>query len=202
MKKYENIELIEKINYHKEKKEAVILVHNYQRGEVQQIADFVGDSLELSRKAAKLSCRIIVFCGVRFMAETAKILSPDKIVLLPRKEAGCPMADMITGEKIIELRMRYKKAKVVCYVNTTAQVKAESDVCCTSSNALKVVQNIDSEKVIFVPDQNLANFVANFTDKEIIPYNGYCYVHSRIRAEDIKNAKKIQKNNSLPPVLS
>ena len=183
-------DLIEKIAHLKKEKDAIILAHNYQRGEVQDIADFVGDSLGLSREAQKLSCKIIVFCGVRFMAETAKILSPDKMVLLPREEAGCPMADMITKDELKEIKTKYPEAKVVSYVNTTAEVKAESDVCCTSSNALKVVQHIDAEKIIFVPDRNLASYVSQFTDKEIVPYNGYCYVHDRIYPESIKRAKE------------
>jgi len=191
MKKNTDTKLIEKILQLKEEKDAIILAHNYQRGEVQDIADFVGDSLGLSRETEELSCKMIVFCGVRFMAETAKILSPDKVVLLPSKEAGCPMADMITKEKLMKIKTEYPDAKVVSYVNTTAEVKAESNVCCTSSNALKVVQNIDAEKIIFVPDRNLANYVSKFTEKEIIPFNGYCYVHDRIRGEDIKKAKKI-----------
>ncbi len=186
-----NNELIREITRLRKEKDAVILAHNYQRGEIQDIADFVGDSLGLSKEAAKLSCKIIVFCGVDFMAETAKILSPEKIVLLPRKEASCPMAGMITREKLLELKAKYPEAKVVSYVNTTAEVKAESDVCCTSSNALKVVQNIDAKKIIFVPDRNLASYVSRFTDKEIIPYDGYCYVHEKFRAEDIKTAKRI-----------
>jgi len=124
------------------------------------------------------------------MAETAKILSPGKVVLLPRKEAGCPMADMITKEELKKIKAEYPEAKVVSYVNTTAEVKAESDVCCTSSNALKVVQHIDAEEIIFIPDRNLANYVSKFAKKEIIPYNGYCYVHDRIRAEDVKKAKE------------
>ncbi len=183
--------LISKIVESKSKKDAVILVHNYQRGEVQDIADFVGDSLRLSQEAARLSCRMVVFCGVKFMAESAKILSPEKTVLLPKEEAGCPMADMVTVEELRELKNRYPDAKVVCYVNTNADVKAECDVCCTSSNAVKVIQNIDADKIIFVPDKNLANYVARFTHKEIIPWDGYCYVHERIRPEDIKKIKEL-----------
>ncbi len=188
--KNNDADLIEEILRLKEKKNAIILAHNYQQGEVQDIADFVGDSLGLSREVERLSCKIVVFCGVRFMAETAKILSPDKMVLLPRKEAGCPMADMITKEQLKEIKTKYPGAKVVSYVNTTAEVKAGSDVCCTSSNAIRIVQNIDAKGIIFVPDRNLASYVSGFTEKEIIPYNGYCYVHDRICAEYIKRAKE------------
>jgi quinolinate synthase len=151
MNKNNDAKLVEEILRFKKEKDAVILTHNYQRGEVQDIADFVGDSLELSQKAEKLSCKRIVFCGVRFMTETAKILSPDKMVLLPRKEAGCPMADMITREELRKIKAEYPEAKVVSYVNTTAEVKAESDVCCTSSNTLKVVKNIDAKKNYICP---------------------------------------------------
>jgi quinolinate synthase len=186
-------ELIAKIQKLKKDKDAVILAHNYQRGEIQDIADYVGDSLGLSQKAAQLSCKIIIFCGVKFMAESAKILSPEKRVFLPRKEAGCPMADMVTVDGLRELKRKHKGAKVVCYINTNADVKAECDVCCTSSNAVQVVKNIEANKVIFVPDQNLAHFVSRFTDKEIIPWNGYCYVHERITAEDVRIARKLQK---------
>lgn len=191
MEKSNNADLVEKITHLKEKKDAIILVHNYQRGDIQDIADFIGDSLGLSRQAGKLASKMIVFCGVRFMAETAKIISPDKVVLLPRKEADCPMANMIDQEDLQKMKLEYPEAKVVCYVNTTAEIKAESDVCCTSANAIRIVQDIDAERVIFVPDQNLANYVSRFTDKEVIPFEGYCYVHDRIRAEDIKEAKKI-----------
>ncbi|MBA7575734.1 Quinolinate synthase A [subsurface metagenome] len=182
--------IVEEITKLKKEKNAIILVHNYQRPEIQNIADSLGDSLGLAREAAKTDARIIVFCGVRFMAETAKILSPEKTVIIPRKDAGCPMADMITAEDLRILKGKYSGAKVVSYVNTNADVKAESDICCTSANAINVVRNITAEKIIFTPDKNLAAYCQRFTDKEIIPWNGYCYVHEKIREEEVRLAKE------------
>lgn len=181
--------LSEEIIRLKKKKNAIIMAHNYQRPEIQEIADFLGDSLQLAREAAKTDARIIVFCGVGFMAEMVKILSPEKTVLLPVKEATCPMADMITGEELKKLKERYPKAKVVSYVNTNADVKAESDVCCTSANAVKVVQGIDAEEIIFTPDKNLGSYCQRFTNKKIILWNGYCYVHERITKKEVLRAK-------------
>lgn len=171
----------------KERRRAVILVHNYQRPEVQDIADFVGDSLGLAQKAAGTDAEVIVFCGVHFMAETASILNPDKVVLLPDMEAGCPMADMADGASVLELRRRHPRAAVVAYVNTTAEVKAVSDYCCTSSNAVKVVQAVEAEEIIFLPDRNLARYVASKVEgKRIIPWEGYCPVHQDITAQQVQ----------------
>jgi len=184
-----NNELLTRILRLKKEREAVILVHNYQLGEVQDIADFVGDSLELSQKAAKTDARVIVFCGVHFMAETASILCPDKIVLLPDLNSGCPMADMITADQLKEKKKELPKAAVVCYVNSSAEVKAESDVCCTSANAVKVVQSLASDEILFIPDQYLGQYVASKTEKKIHFWPGYCPTHARIRPEDILRVK-------------
>lgn len=174
----------------KEIKNAVILVHNYQRSEVQEIADYLGDSLGLSVEAHATDAKIIVFCGVKFMAETAKILSPEKKVLMPREEAGCPMANMVTPDDVLEMRKAHPNAKVVSYVNTNADVKAVTDVCCTSANAVKVVKNIDADEIIFVPDKNLGSYVKRFTDKKIILWDGFCYVHDQISKEEILISKE------------
>jgi quinolinate synthase len=184
-----NQPIIDKINVLKKQRQAVILVHNYELGEVQDIADFVGDSLELSQKAAKTDAQVIVFCGVHFMAETASILSPEKKVLFPDMQAGCPMANMITAEQLIARKKELPGAAVVCYVNSTAEVKAESDVCCTSANAVKVVNSIDAKEILFVPDQYLGYYVSTKTNKKIHFWPGYCPTHARIRPEDILRAK-------------
>jgi len=186
----DNAELIEKILNLKAKKKAVILVHNYQLGEVQDIADFIGDSLELSQKAAKTDAEVIVFCGVHFMAETASIICPDKTVLLPDLHAGCPMANMITRQALREKKKEHPKATVVCYINTSAAVKAESDICCTSANAVSLVGKLtDVEEIIFVPDQYLGSYVASQTGKEMILWPGYCPTHVRILPQDIIRRK-------------
>ncbi|MDD8012099.1 MAG: quinolinate synthase NadA [Acidobacteriota bacterium] len=171
----------------KSKRNAVILAHNYQVEEVQLAADFLGDSLELSRKAASLTQDVIVFAGVKFMAETAKILSPAKRVLLPRLDAGCPMADMITVDDLRELKSRHPRAMVVTYVNSSVEIKAESDVCCTSSNAVQVVKNIPAAEIIFIPDENLGSYVQKMVPgKKLHLFEGFCYVHNRIKREEIE----------------
>jgi quinolinate synthase len=182
--------IIEQIRKHKKERNAVLLVHNYQRPEVQDIADFTGDSLELSQKAAGTDADVIVFCGVHFMAETASILSPQKTVLLPDKNAGCPMADMITDEELRQKKQEIPGATVVTYVNSTAAVKAESDYCCTSSNGVKVVSRIDNDEIIFVPDQYLGDYISRQTGKKMTLWPGYCPTHVRILPEDIIKQKK------------
>jgi quinolinate synthase len=182
-------DLKDKILKLKEKKNALILVHNYQTLDVQDVGDFIGDSLELARKATEAGKGIIVFCGVRFMAETAKILNPGARVLIPRPDVSCPMADMITADDLTALKQRYPDAVVCSYVNTNADVKAESDICCTSANAVDVVESIGGKQVLFTPDRNLASFVDRSVNVEIIPYDGFCYVHHRFAAEDIIEAK-------------
>lgn len=173
----------------KRERRALILAHTYQLPEVQSAADLVGDSLELSRAAARTDARVIVFCGVRFMAETAKILAPDRTVLLPAESAGCPMADSITAEDLRAFKARYPGRPVVAYVNSTAEVKAESDWCCTSANAVKVIEAVDSPEILCVPDRNLARWCQRNTSKKLIWWDGFCLVHVRISAEDARSAK-------------
>lgn len=176
----------------KQERNAVILAHNYQLEEVQRIADYVGDSLYLSKVAANSKQDVIVFCGVRFMAETAKILSPGKTVLLPEKDAGCPLADMITAEGLRALKSKYPGVPVVCYINSSAEVKAESDICCTSANAVKIVASLPDRKVIFVPDENLGDYVAKqIPDKELIRWKGHCVTHAKVKAEDVKQVREL-----------
>jgi len=184
-----DLKLIDKINRLRKEKNAVILVHNYQRPDIYRVADFIGDSLELSREAAKIDADIIVFCGVDFMAESAKILNPEKKVLIPVKGAECTMAGMVTGRELLNLKRQHPHAAVVSYVNTSAETKAESDVCCTSSNCIEVVNSVPEKEVIFVPDENLAKYVQTKTDKRIIPWKGFCYVHAKITAGQVREAK-------------
>ncbi|KKM12457.1 quinolinate synthetase [Clostridiales bacterium PH28_bin88] len=182
-------ELVKEIEELKRERRAVILAHNYQQDVVQDIADFVGDSLALSRHAANTDAEVVVLAGVRFMAESASILAPEKVILLPDVLAGCPLAASIDVEGLREEKAKYPDAAVVCYVNSPAEVKAESDICCTSSNAVAVVESLPHRRVLFVPDRNLANFVARFTDKEIIPWEGCCITHYRVTLEELEEAK-------------
>ncbi len=193
--------MISKIEKLKREKNAVILAHNYQRGEVQDIADFVGDSLELARKATGIDAKIIVFAGVDFMAETAKILNPDKKVLIPSKIATCEMAKFLTPEMVDEYRRRYPDAKVVLYVNSTAACKAKADITSTSANAVKVVNSLDAETILFGPDANLAYYVSKHTDKKIIPLppNGHCYVHTNIDVKSIRRDGVLMVHPECPP---
>lgn len=178
-------QLREKILTLKTEKNAVILAHNYQRGEVQDVADFVGDSLELSLQAARTNAEVIVFCGVHFMAETAAITCPDRKVLLPEIAAGCRMADMITPESLEEVKRQIPRASVVCYVNSSAAVKAASDICCTSANAVSVVRSLEDREILFVPDQYLGEYVREATGKKIVLWPGFCPTHVAIRRQDI-----------------
>ena len=183
--------LKKKISKLKKEKDAVIIVHNYQRDEIQDIADISGDSLALSQAAVRASAKVIVFCGVDFMAESASILNPSKIVLLPVKEAGCPMADMVTVERLREKKKEHPKAATVCYVNSSAQIKAESDICCTSSNAIQIVNSLkDHKEIIFIPDKNLGRYVqANVPNKRIILWEGFCPTHIRVSKEEVSRMK-------------
>lgn len=185
-------ELIDNIAELKKKRNAVIVAHNYQVDEVQEIADVVGDSFALSRYCASSPYDVIVFCGVHFMAESAKLLSPEKTVLLPEIDAGCPMADMVTTEALREEKKKYPNAAVVCYINSTAEIKAESDICCTSSNAVKIVKSLEQEEIIFVPDCNLGSYVADrVPEKRIILWKGFCATHHKLKADDVKKVREL-----------
>lgn len=184
-------DIIEKIKKLKKEKNAIILAHCYQNVEVDEVADFVGDSLGLSQLAAKTDAKIIVFLGVTFMAETAKILSPNKKVLIPSLNAGCDMADMVNLEQLRAFKAKYPNIPTVCYVNSTAEVKSEVDICCTSSNAIDIVKSLNSEKVLFLPDENLGNWVAkNLPNVEVITYNGCCPIHKSIEPQEIIDLKQ------------
>ncbi|MCD4829565.1 MAG: quinolinate synthase NadA [Candidatus Cloacimonetes bacterium] len=184
--------MVESIDKLKKEKQALILAHNYQILPVQHVADFIGDSLQLAQQAEKAHAAIILFCGVRFMAETAKLLNPDSRVLLSHADAGCPMADMITAEKLRQFKAEHPGAVVVCYVNSTVEVKAESDICCTSSNVIKIIKSIPKGKpILFVPDQNLGQYAAWKTRRKIITWNGYCNVHHhKITLRNIEEARR------------
>lgn len=186
----ENLKMIEEIQRLKKEKNAVILAHNYQIPEIQEVADLVGDSLKLSQVAAETDADIIILSGVRFMAESAKILSPNKKVLLPAYDAGCPMADMIDVDKLRAFKEQHPGAPVVCYVNSSAEVKAESDICCTSSNAIEIIKSIPSKKILFVPDMNLGSYIAKqVPEKEIILYKGFCITHHRVKPTEVDQVR-------------
>lgn len=184
-------EIIDRINYLRKQKNAIIITHNYQLGEVQDIADFTGDSLELSIKAAETTADVIVFCGVKFMAETAAILSPKKTVLLPVMESGCPMADMADAADLVKMKNEHPDALVVTYVNSSAEVKAQTDVCVTSANALKIVSSLPADReIIFVPDKNLGAYIQMKTGRKMILWPGFCPTHMRITPQSIMQKKK------------
>jgi len=183
------IETQKKIRKLLDDRNAILLAHYYQRDEIQDIADILGDSLALSIEAAKTTADVIIFAGVQFMAESASILSPDKTVLLPRLDAGCPLADKITVEELKQAKSEHPDAMVVTYVNSSAETKAHSDICCTSANAVRVVNSLDADTVLMVPDGNLARYTAQFTEKKIIPWKGFCYVHNNLLPGDVLKVK-------------
>ncbi|MDD3113340.1 MAG: quinolinate synthase NadA [Candidatus Izemoplasmatales bacterium] len=186
--------LIEKIKQLKQEKQAVILAHYYQRPEVQDVADYIGDSLDLSRIAAKTNAKIIVFCGVNFMAETAKILSPDKKVLLPVADAGCPMAMMINEKKLREYKQQHPDRVVICYVNSYASVKALSDVCVTSSNAEKIIRRFQHQKICYVPDKNLGLYLKEKYQLDLETWPGYCCIHNNLKPEQVQEMRHLHPN--------
>ncbi|BFH65885.1 MULTISPECIES: quinolinate synthase NadA [Paenibacillus] len=187
-------ELTEKLLKLKKERNAIILAHYYQRDEIQEVADFRGDSFLLAQKAAQTDADTIVFCGVHFMGESAKILAPNKTVLIPDERAGCPMADMVNVDGLRKLKAQHPNAKVVTYINSSADVKAETDICCTSSNAVKVIQSLDCEEIIWVPDKNLGHYVQQHTDKKMIIWEGYCNTHDMLTVKDVVEMKAKHPN--------
>ncbi|GAA3411714.1 quinolinate synthase NadA [Paenibacillus hodogayensis] len=185
----QNRELKERIAKLKKERNAIILAHYYQRDEIQEVADFRGDSFLLAQKAAQTDAEVIVFCGVHFMGESAKILAPNKTVIIPDERAGCPMADMVNVEGLKALKQRHPNATVVTYINSSAEIKAETDICCTSANAVKVIQSVDSDEIIWVPDKNLGDYVSKFTDKKMIIWEGYCNTHDMLTVKDVMEMK-------------
>jgi quinolinate synthase len=185
----QNKELKEKLQQLKKERNAIILAHYYQRDEIQEVADFRGDSFLLAQKAAETDADVIVFCGVHFMGESAKILAPDKTVLIPDERAGCPMADMVNVEGLRALKRQHPNAKVVTYINSSAEIKAETDICCTSANAVKVIQSLDCDEVIWVPDKNLGDYVSKHTDKKMIIWEGYCNTHDMLTVKDVEEMR-------------
>ncbi len=185
----QNRELKERLLQLKKERNAIILAHYYQRDEIQEVADFRGDSFLLAQKAAETEADVIVFCGVHFMGESAKILAPDKKVIIPDERAGCPMADMVNVEGLRALKRQHPKATVVAYINTSAEVKSETDICCTSANAVKVIESVESDEIIWVPDKNLGDYVSKFTNKKMIIWEGYCNTHDMLTVKDVEEMR-------------
>ena len=185
----QNRELRERLLQLKKERNAIILAHYYQRDEIQEVADFRGDSFLLAQKAAQTDADVIVFCGVHFMGESAKILAPNKTVIIPDERAGCPMADMVNVEGLRKLKAQHPNATVVTYINSSAEIKAETDICCTSANAVKVVNSVEGDEVIWVPDKNLGHYVQQNTDKKMIIWEGYCNTHDMLTVKDVEEMK-------------
>jgi quinolinate synthase len=190
----QNRELKARIEQLKKERNAIILAHYYQRDEIQEVADFRGDSFLLAQKASQTDADVIVFCGVHFMGESAKILAPNKTVIIPDERAGCPMADMVNIDGLRALKRQHPKAKVVAYINTSAEIKSETDICCTSANAVKVVNSVDADEVIWVPDKNLGDYVSKFTNKKMIIWEGYCNTHDMLTVKDVEEMRKQYPN--------
>jgi quinolinate synthase len=185
----QNRELKERLLQLKKERNAIILAHYYQRDEIQEVADFRGDSFLLAQEAAQTDADVIVFCGVHFMGESAKILAPTKTVIIPDERAGCPMADMVNVEGLRALKRQHPNATVVSYINTSADVKSETDICCTSANAVKVIESVESDEIIWVPDKNLGDYVSKFTNKKMIIWEGYCNTHDMLTVKDVEEMK-------------